>query len=127
MALTRLEIEQWASAYIQAQQEPLLQQADHPLWWAVEKFMVPDNLELAEDCWAATLEVLSQNPPDPVIGVLAAGPLEDLIEYFGPHFIDRIELEAQRNVAFRDLLGGIWKSGPPEVWARVESVRGEPW
>ena len=126
MTVSHSEIVQWASAYIQAQQEPSPLQEDHPLWWAVEKFMLLGNIEDAEECWVGILEVLSQKPPKEVTGMLAAGPLQDLIEYFGLQFIDRIELEAQRSDAFRDLLGGVWESGPPEVWTRVQGVRGEP-
>lgn len=128
MGMSHLEIQEWASAYIQAQEDAtLLKKDEHPLWWAVEKFMVPDNIELAEDCWCGVLAVLSRNPPQEVIGVLAAGPLEDLIDDFGPQFIDRVEDEAKRNVAFRHLLGGVWKSGSPEIWARVENARGVSW
>ncbi|MBV6836809.1 hypothetical protein KWH01_05840 [Xanthomonas campestris pv. merremiae] len=81
----------------------------------------------SEESWATILAILAKNPPDSVIGVLAAGPLEDLIQDSGLHYIDRIELEARRNPAFRQLLGGVWRSGTPEVWARVEAARGATW
>lgn len=117
-------IEEWASAYIAFQLDASKPTDGHPDWWAVKKFM--DEAD-TEDCWNAILVVLSKEPPDAVLGVLAAGPLEDLIHFAGSQFIDRIETEARRNPAFRDLLGGVWKSGTPDVWARVESARGEPW
>jgi hypothetical protein len=54
-----------------------------------------------------------------VLGALAAGELEDLIEYHGPAFIERIEQEAARDPRFRCLLCGVWRSSTPQVWARV--------
>lgn len=81
----------------------------------------------AGDCWLAILEVLSRDPPEEVIGVLAAGALEDLIRSHGPAFIERIEAESRRNKAFRRLLGGVWQSTAPEIWARIQKARGEAW
>jgi hypothetical protein len=83
-------IEEWASAYIAFQQDGRSSNENHPLWWAAERFMQDPG---AEDCWSAILAVLAKNPPDSVIGMLAAGPLEDLIHQAGPQYIDRIELE----------------------------------
>jgi hypothetical protein len=121
--MTRTEIESWAAAYIRAQQDPTILEDDHPFWWAIENFMFNSDGPSAEDCWLAILEVLSRNPPKHVLGMLAAGPLEDLIEYCGPDFIERIELESLCNPAFRDLLGGVWESSTPEVWARIEKTQ----
>ena len=125
-ALTRDEIEHWATAYIEAQQGDAIG-SDHPLWWAVENFMDSTNCS-ANDRWEAILVILNRNPPDTVIGILAAGPLEDLIADHGADFIDRIELEARRNAAFRHLLGGVWRRGGSlEIWHRVQRIRGEVW
>ena len=122
--MTRSEIERWATAYIQAQEDPtLLTVENHPLWWAVENFMLPADGPPAGDCWATILEVLSRNPGEQVLGMLAAGPLEDLIEYHGTDFIDRIEDEARRSPIFRELLGNVWESSTPEVWGRIEKLQ----
>lgn len=127
MALTDAQAEAWATAFIQYQQLPQNERQSSEQFWATERFMCPADPEHAEDCWRVILEVLWRKPPQCVIGMLAAGALEDLIEDWGAVFIDRIELEARRNPAFRHLLGGIWESGPPEVWARVKNARGEVW
>jgi hypothetical protein len=124
--MTRDEISAWATAYIEAEKIPKIT-VNHPLWWAIEQFMPVGATVSPEDCWLAILEVLSRNPPQEVLGVLAAGPLEDLIRFHGPKFIDQIEAESRRNPAFRWLLGGVWRGSTPEVWARVEKARGEPW
>ncbi len=127
--MTHAEIEVWATAYINAlQDQTLLKVRGHPLWWAIEKFM-PSlfGSASADDCWAAILEILSRNPPDKVIEVLAAGPLEDLIKSHGPEVIERVEAESRRNPAFRDLLGGVWRSSTPDIWARVVKAQGKLW
>jgi len=119
-------IEDWAAAYIALQQDRGRSHDGHPLFWA-ERFMFPEDSASLEDCWAASLEILSRDPPESVIGILAAGPLEDLIDASDPYFIDRIELQARRDPAFRHLLGGVWASSTPSIWARVEAVRGGAW
>jgi len=126
MALTPSEIGDWAAAYIEAAASPDYAKEDYPLWWAIERFMVGVMSEAAEaeDCWMAILEVLSRNPADHVLGVLAAGPMEDLREHHGPEFIERIERLARRDPAFRSLLRGVWKSRTPEIWQRVEKAQG---
>jgi hypothetical protein len=71
----------------------------------------------------AILEI-EDNPN--VIGLLAAGMLEDLIpEQNGP-VVDAVVAEAERNPRFRHLLGGVWFYGmSPEVTERLEKARGE--
>nr|CAS02601.1 putative integron gene cassette protein [uncultured bacterium] len=121
------EVEDWASAFIAFQQDPDRLRDGHPLFWAAARFMLSGEYAIAEDCWETILVILSRQPPDSVIVVLAAGPLEDLIHYAGPQFIDRIESEARQNPAFRNLLGGVWECSTPEVWTRVEAARGGSW
>ena len=108
----------WVDAYIKAQQDPNLLEQGNPHWWAVNRFWDADP----EDCWLAILATLSKYPPAEVLGTLAAGPLEDLIEDHGPKFIGRIEAEAGRNSAFRELLSRVWQSSTPEIWARIEKA-----
>jgi hypothetical protein len=114
------DLEAWAVAYIEGVQDPTRFKEGHPAWWAIERFM--DSTTDSEDIWLAILHILAKSPPDEVLAVLAAGPLEDLIHYKGDDFIDRIELHARRDRAFHQLLNGVWKSGSDEVWARVERI-----
>jgi len=51
--------------------------------------------------------------------------MEDLIHYWGEHFIERIEATAQCNPDFRRMLRGVWESGTPDIWRRILSVREE--
>ena len=122
------KFDKWVAAYILFESDPDNDRDDHPLFWAVEKFMELIHMdEASEEYFEAILEVLRRNPGDKVLAVLAAGPLEDLINHHGPQYIDRIEAESKTNPQFRRLLGGVWEGSTPEIWARVERVRGEPW
>ncbi len=124
--MTSEQMSEWASAYIEHYRDPDNKLADGPSWWAVAKFMIGYSEAASdEDCWFGILEILSRNPPNRVIEVLAAGPLEDLIAKRGERFMERIEDEARRNPAFRDLLGGVWQNRTPrDLWLRVEKARG---
>lgn len=63
-----------------------------------------------------------------VFAVLAAGPLEDLLVYFGAQYVDCVESIARKDPKFRQLLGGIWKNAiSDEVWERISRVRGGTW
>jgi hypothetical protein len=121
------EIQNWAKAYIEAQLAHGLN-TDHPKWWAVEKFMgIGGGETTPADSLKAILTILNLDPPDKLVGILAAGPLEDLIENTGVEVIDEIEALARQNPSFRYLLGGVWESGTPEVWKRILACRGEAW
>ncbi|WP_425476665.1 DUF6869 domain-containing protein [Solilutibacter tolerans] len=78
----------------------------------------------AEECWDGILAVVERRPSEKVLGMLAAGPVEDLINHSGNEFIDRIEERSRRDPFFRQMLHGVWESGSREVWARVEAARG---
>ena len=56
-----------------------------------------------------------------VCGVLAAGPVEDLLSFHGPRFIEKFEDEARRDRRMAWALGGAWcfeMTG--EIWNRVQ-------
>ncbi|MBA2960521.1 MULTISPECIES: DUF6869 domain-containing protein [Ramlibacter] len=126
MELEPAEIVDWARAYCLAQQDPdLLTFDSHPLWWAVERFMLFSEAGRLEDCWRAILAVLCVTADPDVLGVLAAGPLEDLIERAGTDLADRIVWQAWTDPAFRRLLDGAWECGRPEVWTRIAAVRSQ--
>jgi hypothetical protein len=108
MSLFPGELQAWASAYIEAQLQPDQINTDHSLWWAIERFQLPHSLAQAEESWSCILEVISRSPLPKVLGMLAAGPLEDLIDDWGSNFIERIEVEATSNDTFRQMLFGVW-------------------
>lgn len=84
--------------------------------------LVEKNPQLA---WKAILDILSIDRSDRIMNSLAAGPLEDLLVRHGADFIDKVELEAQRSIFFRSLLGGVWKNAiQVDVWKRVQAAAG---
>jgi len=125
--MTDDEFERWIAAYIARQASDAIPGPDNdPQFWAVDTFFRLNDEDPAL-CWKAILEILGRKPGDKVLGVLAAGPLEDLVGCHGPAFIDRIDAEARRNPDFRSLLGGVWQASTPEVWQRVLRARGRAW
>ena len=85
-----------------------------------------EGFNLAFDAFPLTGNVVvRKKPSDWVLGMLAAGPVEDLLQQSGSQFIERIETEARRDPTFRSMLNGVWKSGSPEVWTRLEAARGD--
>ena len=83
--------------------------------------------EVAPDlCLDAVITCLLLLSTQRQAGVLAAGPLEDLIADHSEHGIDRIETLARRSPRFRYLLTGVWSQGKDKspVWQRVVAAKG---
>jgi hypothetical protein len=79
--------------------------------------------EHPEHAWQGILATLADARSKPYLGVLAAGPLEDLLSYHGPTFIARVESEAALNPQFAWLLGGVWQfEMTDQIWARVQAA-----
>jgi len=87
-----------------------------------------DFPELAWTCILLILEQIGPQAEDRRFAVLAAGPLEDLMDLHGEAFIDRAVAEARRNPRFALLLGGVWRSEIAEsVWERMGAVAKRGW
>ena len=66
---------------------------------------------------------ISRTEAQEVVGLLAAGPIEDLLSEKGSLFISAIETEAATDKRFAWALGGVWQSTTPDdIWARVRRV-----
>ena len=82
-------------------------------------------------CLDAILEILGRidtSSPNHLLGVLAAGPLEDLLTYNGDAVVAEVDLLARRDPGFRLLLNGVWDSRiKPNVLARLAKFRNNPW
>jgi hypothetical protein len=92
---------------------------DQPeLGWEIIRHVVRQCAE--EDLFSDT-ETEAQN----IAGLLAAGPLEDLLAFHGANFIERIEAEARRDRRMFWTLGGVWQNSmTDEVWERVQRAAG---
>lgn len=97
-------------------------------WFDGDQTMFDACTEAPEVAWAAILAILQRELTNEQTALLAAGPLETLLSWHGGMFIDRVELQAQKNARFNHLLGGVWQNQmPQEIWERVQSARKEIW
>jgi hypothetical protein len=82
-------------------------------------------------CLSAIVEVLGRidaSAPNRLLSVLAAGPLEDLLNQNGDAVVDEIDMLARKSPEFRLLLNGVWDSDiKPSILARLAKYRGNPW
>jgi hypothetical protein len=119
------DIDAWAEAYIRVHDANASLDRDHPDYLAAYEFMADVSGPRSEECWLGILAVVKRRPSQRVLGMLAAGLVEDLLDEAGIQFIARIESEAQRDPVFKGMLDGVWESGAPEVWVRFEAARQE--
>lgn len=78
--------------------------------------------------WHIILEILEQNPKQPLLTELAEGPMQDLVSFHAKDLIELILREARKNDKFNYLLGGVWNRDiPDDVWQRIEMVRSNVW
>jgi len=93
-----------------------LPQEQPELAWDVIKCVV-DRYSVAETFSSEETEAKR------VLGWVSAGPLEDLLGLNGEAFIDRVEVEAQRDRRMAWMLGGMYQFlMSDEVWARTRRV-----
>ena len=95
---------------------------DDPDFWSFEKL---DDLiwKEPEEAWLVILEILRRDTSTPIMEILSAGPLEDLLVRHGDDFIERVEAEALSNKDFASLLGGVWQNAmSDELYVRVKRV-----
>jgi len=72
--------------------------------------------------------IVRKDNSDPIMEVLAAGPLENILVLHGSIILSELTKFARENASFRDLLGGVWGDAvAPEVWREVEKLRTELW
>jgi hypothetical protein len=117
-------IGEWAEAYIRVHEAEASLDETHPDYLAAYEFMVELVGDSAEQAWAGVLEVVKRRPSERVLGMIAAGLMEDLLHYSGETFISRIESQASADAVFRRMLHGVWESGEPDVWSRLVAARG---
>jgi hypothetical protein len=128
-AMTPEERDKLVAAYIQRYAERIVRDKDNVFveqdlnWWAEETFQNLGHKD-PELVWELVLQVIGSTDKPDVLGMLAAGPLEDLVNYHGPQFIDRIEERAKRDEKFRDVLYGVWPSSTSPIRERFEKACG---
>lgn len=68
--------------------------------------------------WQFVQLVLASNLNERALGMLAAGPLEDLIQTYGPQFIDRIEASVLINSVLAEIMPGVWVQSSQDAVTR---------
>jgi hypothetical protein len=98
-------------------------------WWAIERVQDWSLERDTEQLWRFILAAYHRKEMSPKAGaVFAAGPIEDLLAFDGPRFIERVEELARKDPKFNWLLGGVWRSSMTEdVWHRLQSARNHVW
>ncbi|HJY07505.1 MAG TPA: hypothetical protein VJ323_14395 [Bryobacteraceae bacterium] len=121
LALAVAFIEHFSSPYVWDENLVLEKRDKSDTEWASSK-VIDLALEQPEELWDFILEVLKRDPPDDVIEVLAAGPLEDYIAKLGERVIERVEQQAAGDPKFRNLLCGVWRNSmSDDVWRQVQA------
>jgi len=97
-------------------------------WWAISEVSDWSMEGRGELLWRFIVAAYQRDPPDKVVAVLAAGPVEDLLAKHGGEFIDRVVELARKDPKFNYVLGGVWRSSiADDVWERVQSIRNHVW
>jgi len=74
------------------------------------------------------LDKIRNEENDRLLGLLAAGPLEDLLHENGKQVVDRVEKYARIDPLFRKLLNGVWVTDVEEnVKVQLSKYRNERW
>lgn len=120
------QLDEWVEAFIATYRKPPTTEAEQEdASLASEPAYSAIHLGHAETLWRFIERIVEQRPSEWALGMLAAGPLEDLIGECGEAFIDRIEAAAERDHVFRRTLHGVCNVGAnASIWARIERARG---
>jgi hypothetical protein len=128
--LSLVTLEEIAQAWCRYQTRPHIPGAEDedPDWWAIELLM-DSRFQSDEQRLRTTLDLLIELAPnDDVLGVAAAGPLEDFLKAFPEENRLRwVEQRAVESDRFRQALQWVWVWNlPPDAFARIEEAAGAP-
>jgi hypothetical protein len=122
--LASLDTAELASLWIDANSRSPIERERDDLHTAIFDFcfeLARSDLDRALDL---TLAVLARTEERRLLGLLAAGLLEDLVLSEDDDVLTRIEAEAARDPRFRSLLGGVWlRRASAATAARIEKAR----
>lgn len=114
------DLQSLAAAWVASEAKPEALRDEND-WQSI--FAVQDLDGLPEALWAFVLHALKLAEGQDVLGILAAGPLEDLIQGHGQIFIDEIESLAEVQPVFASLLPNVWiLPAPDEITRRYEAL-----
>ena len=86
-------------------------------------FAVQDLAANPEELWQFILAAEHACATEQTLGMLGAGPLEDLIQNYGPAFVDRIEQRVSESPRFAELVRSVWvPAGQDPVTIRYQAL-----
>ena len=96
---------------------------DRPdLFWASDR-LTDLTRHAPDDAYEVIRELVRQAPSPYVLGIVAAGPLEDLLSDWGERIIDRLEADARVDPKLMAACAEVWKLYmPDDVWTRLRSL-----
>jgi len=95
---------------------------DTPHFWAWEEMHELISTE-PERAWRLMIQMVRQSQDDLALAGVAAGPLEDLLAWCGPQFVERAENLAASEPRFQQALMMIYTSRlQPDIRRRIESA-----
>jgi hypothetical protein len=94
---------------------------DASLFWAWQEVNVND-IDDADRKWEQILAVLAQARNNSELGLVGAGPLEDLIVNHREAVLDRIEAEAATSLRLRTALRHVWLAHDPASEAMAQRL-----
>jgi hypothetical protein len=119
--MTLEELHKLADAWITYHRCPKVSPDRETTAWATDLYEL--TCSDPETLWLLIMAIHTRDQSPRIQEVLSAGPVEDLLSKHGEGFIERVEIEAQRDPTFANLLGGVWKNTMPDaIWERLQSV-----
>jgi hypothetical protein len=116
-----------AAIWIRFQRSPKGSVEYEELFWVVDRMMELCDSEPSA-AWNVIQEAVALDQSDEILGMVGAGPFEDLMTNHGAFLIDKVESCARTNPAFRRMLGVVWKSTiTDDVWIRLKALAPASW
>ena len=93
--------------------------------WAIQKILDMNMEGEHDEVWKIILGIVSATESDWVVGCLGAGPLEDLLVYQAPEFIERIAIETETSPKFKRALSSVClDADDTPLYKRVYEIAG---
>jgi hypothetical protein len=119
LKLTNADLESFAQAWIDELHGSKTAETEVGMSVTWMGFTAPADMQ-----WQFILAAIRFAESDDELGHVAAGPIECLLGWHGPEFIDRVEQQAQRDMKFARAMTGVWRYlMTDEVWQRVEAIQ----
>jgi hypothetical protein len=124
LSMESSEFETIVKAWVTAQAAQEGSETYHENEWAIRKLI---NWSVGNPqphlVWQFVIAAYPQTNSEAVLGMIAAGPLEDLLSGYGTEYIERVEALAHQDPVFSRLLSGVWRGKiTDDVWNRLQKL-----